>query len=906
MSVLKDMAIIKNNNYIKVTVVGVVLTLIMSGLYYAFYSATNNYKTQLKHLDETTILTGLLSNLEGDILRTRQIEKQYQINKSDIYVAAFRHGLDQIINGASEIQTLAHSDKLHHTLIDLIKSIARYQYHFFSLEDKFIEIGRDHNLGLQGRLSQLMTNIEVALNTSIPTSVTERNNVNISILTLRLYEKELLSKLDSSNSNILEPRILELKNYILNLGASNTEPLLLLITEYENTLNQLIELTLSVKETLNIIDKTMLMVPDLLTELRGEITILETKRHEQLLTEIDFINLNLLISAPIAFILTWLLITSYWRREQSSHQALTARNQAIKNHDLAMTTLKSIGDGIIITDASGHITNVNPVAETIIGQELSSLEGRQINRVIDLRNNLDDTRKSNPILECLRLKIIVTESSHGTVIHRANGTQIPIEESAAPIISENGELIGAIMVLRDVTEQRKLIAHIEHQAHHDPLTGLSNRSALKKALEYAWLQCQKRNSEHALVFIDLDRFKIVNDTCGHHAGDELLKSLTELIREQVRNSDILSSLAREKDQFSDTFARVGGDEFALLLQDCPLYEAELIAEHIVNAIKDYVFIWDGKHFKVGASIGIAQMSNRYTSISEVMQNADTACYEAKNRGRGKVYIHRVDDELLDRRHREMSWVPRLNQAITDNLFVLRRQLIAPIKSTSHRENHYEILISMRENDSDELILPGAFLPAAERYHMMADIDRWVITQTFKNIACSCDLGIYAINLSGDALGDEEMLTFIKNAINEYNIAPKRLIFEITESAAISNLGHCQNLMENLRQIGCKFSLDDFGTGLSSFSYLKSLHVDYIKIDGSFVRHIATNKKDFTIVESINTLAHKLGMETIAEFVEDEACLETINHIGIDYAQGWALGFPTAWEPTDTMTDQVTH
>ncbi len=879
----------------RVVLVGIALSFIMFGLYFAFYISSNNYKTLLENQDESSIMTALLNKLDGDILRTRQIETQFQINQSDYYVAAFRHGINQVITGASEIQTLSHSSKLHTILVGLIKAIARYQYYFFSLEEKYQLIGNNQFGGLSKILSSSIENIEKLIEKNYIATTNRYNDMSLSLLSTRLYINMFVENMDQQYVDLFDQKIELMISILKSNNAFNDELLITQLTNLHDDFHKLVNLTIEVKEIHIIIEKIMFKVPDLLTSLRDEITLLESNRHKLLTEEIGFINNNLIVSLPIAFFLTWLLISLYWRREQSSLAALESRNLALNNHKLAMTTLNSIGDGIIITDPHGNITNINPAAEIIIGQDFSSINGQNFNRVINLRSNIDNARLTSPLMECLRLKTTIYQTNKDTIIVRSNGSKVSIEESAAPIIGENGNLLGAIMVFRDVTEQRKLLAHIEHQAHHDPLTGLSNRSALKHALEYAWVRSQKEGSEHALIFIDLDKFKIINDTCGHHAGDELLKALTELISKQIRNSDIISQLDRDDNSSSDTLARVGGDEFAILLQDCPIIEAEAIAQHIVDEIRDYVFMWDGKYFKVGASVGIAQMNNRYNSISEVMQNADTACYEAKNRGRGNVCIYKLEDELLDRRHQEMSWVPRLNQALAENQFILRRQLISPLVESRGHVNHYEILISLREKGKDDLILPGAFLPAAERYHMMADIDRWVINQTFINISVVNDQSIYAINLSGDALGDKEMLSYIQDAFSKYNIDPTKLIFEITESAAISNLGHCQHLIDKLREIGCKFSLDDFGTGLSSFSYLKSLHVDYIKIDGCFIRNIATNKKDYMIVESINSLAHALEMETIAEFVEDEACLHTINQIGIDYGQGWALGYPTVWQ-----------
>jgi diguanylate cyclase (GGDEF)-like protein/PAS domain S-box-containing protein len=559
-----------------------------------------------------------------------------------------------------------------------------------------------------------------------------------------------------------------------------------------------------------------------------------------------------------------------------------------------MTTLRSIGDGIIITDSSGAITNANPVAEKLLGRRLAAINGRLVSEVINLHDQRDQSVIENPVMTCLQTKEINVVNDHDIVIRRSDDTTVPIQTSVAPILDDRDQLMGTIMVIHDVTEQRELLQKIEHQAFHDPLTGLINRHALMRELDLAWSMSREHNSEHVLVFIDLDRFKIVNDTCGHHAGDELLKGLTSLIRQQIRVSDILSGLSREEGAIGDALARVGGDEFALFLYDCPLDAARRISQQIIEDIREYVFVWDDQQFRVGASIGIATMTANNTSINEVIRNADSACYEAKNLGRGKVCIHTTDHEQIDRRHREMAWVPRLNQALVENHFVLNRQSIVPLSTDDCRHQYYEVLISLKGRGRDEYIAPNAFLPAAERYHLMVDIDRWVLSHAFAEMSKAGDQDIYSINLSADSLGDIELLDYILSGIDYYRLSPQRLIFEISGNAAIGNMQTCQSMIDTLRRRGCRFALGDFGLSLSYFSYMKTLKVDFVKIDGILMKHVADDPMDYTIVESINRLAQNLGMLTVAEHVEDEACLNAVMQIGVDYVQGWAVGLPSVW------------
>jgi len=428
---------------------------------------------------------------------------------------------------------------------------------------------------------------------------------------------------------------------------------------------------------------------------------------------------------------------------------------------------------------------------------------------------------------------------------------------------------------------------IHHMAYHDALTGLSNRHEFENRVKHALHTAEVDNNTHVLIYLDLDQFKIINDTCGHQAGDELLRQLSVLLKDAVREGDCLS--------------RLGGDEFGILLENCTIKRAEFIANKILQMINDFHFIWENKAFTVGASMGVVAIDSHNKSISEVLKNADIACYVAKDRGRNRFHLYRADDNELALRHGEMEWVARIQTALHDDLFVLHKQCISPILKSQVDRTYCEFLIRL-PGKNDELILPGAFLPAAERYNLMPAIDRWVIKTVFAFLARKFgnqsgkeNKNQYFINLSGASLSDEDFFSYIKKQFTVFDIDPGMICFEITETVAITNLQETVGFIKEIRAIGCKIALDDFGAGLSSFSYLKAIPADYLKIDGNFVRDITHDKMDRAIVESINQIAKVAGLQTIAEFVEDEAILEVIKDIGVDFAQGYGIQVPVPIE-----------
>ncbi len=438
-----------------------------------------------------------------------------------------------------------------------------------------------------------------------------------------------------------------------------------------------------------------------------------------------------------------------------------------------------------------------------------------------------------------------------------------------------------LLVCEDVTETHQLTEQIIYQTNHDALTGLANRSAFDLTVKEAVVLAHTEGSEHALCYLDLDQFKIVNDTCGHLAGDELLRQLADLLKKHIRRHDFI--------------ARLGGDEFGILMYNCTQHDALLACEEIRDIIKDFRFDWDGKQFSIGASIGIASINDVSGNAINLLKEADAACYAAKDNGRNRVHVFRPDDEELAVRHGEMQWATKINQGLEQNSFCLYGQPI--IAMNRHNEGlHFETLVRYQDSQG-AIIPPGAFLPSAERYNLAPAMDRWVISHLFEWLANNPSflnrLMLCSVNLSGLSLSDENMKPFIAEQFRQWAIPPDKICFEITETAVIANLSYATKFINHLRDNGCLFSLDDFGSGLSSFAYLKNLPVDFLKIDGQFVKGILDDKIDLAMVKAINEVGHIMGKKTIAEFVENEKIFSLLNELGIDYAQGYYISKPVA-------------
>jgi diguanylate cyclase (GGDEF)-like protein len=440
-----------------------------------------------------------------------------------------------------------------------------------------------------------------------------------------------------------------------------------------------------------------------------------------------------------------------------------------------------------------------------------------------------------------------------------------------------GTLVSTFTSMRAAIQRYQ--SDLSFQTTHDPLTGLVNRREFERRLEVALNVTRSELSEHALLYMDLDQFKVVNDACGHTAGDEFLRQLGAELYRKVRKHD--------------TLARLGGDEFGVLLEHCPAEQASRIADELLETIQDFRFVWEGKSFTLGVSIGLVPITEHSGSLSKILSTADAACYAAKDAGRNRIHVYRDDDSTLVRRHGEMQWVSRITEAIQEGRFHLYYQLIVPV-SGEEEGVHFEFLLRMEDEDNN-IIAPRAFLHAAERYNLMLGLDRWVTKTALQWLQSHPEqvdhLKLCTINLSGHSLGDADFMQFIIKELKQSGIPPEKICFEVTETAAISNLMKAIRFMSILRDLGCRFSLDDFGSGMSSFAYLKNLPVDYLKIDGIFVKDIADDPIDYAMVKAINEMGHVMGKETVAEFVEKEAILWKLREIGVDYAQGYAIAKP---------------
>jgi diguanylate cyclase (GGDEF)-like protein/PAS domain S-box-containing protein len=459
------------------------------------------------------------------------------------------------------------------------------------------------------------------------------------------------------------------------------------------------------------------------------------------------------------------------------------------------------------------------------------------------------------------------------------GTRKSVESHAVPLHDNDGKVIAHLAMTRDITRAKQMAARLSYQASHDLLTGLINRHEFERRVETSLALAITDKSTHAVFFIDADQFKVINDTCGHLAGDQLLKQLGEIIRDQVRQQD--------------SVARLGGDEFAVLLQYCAEIEARELAEKLRSAIDEFNFPWEGRQFKVTASIGVVIFDQSDAQVSDILRDADTACYMAKEQGRNRIQEHRRDDDVTARHQGEMHWVSTIHEGIEERRFVIVGQVIEALADDEH-SRHVELLIRYR-NEDGSLAPPGAFLPAAERYGISAKLDRYVLVAALEHLQQMPELlqafNTFSLNLSGLTLGDSDFLPFACEQMASFPELSGRICFEITETAAISNLQRATQFIERLQSLGCRFALDDFGSGLSSFGYLKNLPVDYVKIDGSFVRDMADDPIDLAMVRSINELAHLMGKRTVAEFVEDDACKQLLKRLGVDFAQGYGVAKP---------------
>jgi len=570
---------------------------------------------------------------------------------------------------------------------------------------------------------------------------------------------------------------------------------------------------------------------------------------------------------------------------------IVASTEAKLEHEkeLAEVTLHSIVDGVVTTDAAGRVEYLNPVAEQYLGWSSAQAAGKplaQVYRVLDERSG----KPIEPLPFSHAAAAGETEQIAVRLVDR-NGRECPVRYSHAPIRGRDGTVHGMIVVFHDVSQVRAMAQQLIWQASHDALTGLVNRREFERRLVDLIETAKSQRREHALLFMDLDNFKAVNDTCGHSAGDELLRQLTTIMMTRMRGSD--------------TLARLGGDEFGALLESCPLDHSLRIANGVRETVREFRFVWEGKTFSVGVSIGLMPIDASSGDINKVLASADACCYEAKNRGRDRVQVYHPADPAPGGKHEELQIVSQINRAFELGQFRLYRQRIAPLDGVSHHEPHYEVLIRMLDR-AGNLIPATGFMPAAERYNLLTSIERWVVSSLVEFLHQQWstgaiprepqgrgERGFYSVNISGASINDKSFPDFIRNLLTRYQLPSGLLCFEITETTAISNLSKAAELMHELKGMGCRFALDDFGTGMSSFAYLKYLPVDFLKIAGVFIKDMVDDPMDNAIVESINRISHILGMRTVAESVEDAAILSRITELGIDYAQGYFVAEPEA-------------
>jgi diguanylate cyclase (GGDEF)-like protein/PAS domain S-box-containing protein len=541
-----------------------------------------------------------------------------------------------------------------------------------------------------------------------------------------------------------------------------------------------------------------------------------------------------------------------------------------REKESAQITLQSIGDGVVTTDDDARVQYLNPVAEELTGWKLDDAVTLPIDEIF--RGFHEETCEpvENPVSVSMRRNRSV-KSVRPTLLIRRDGNELYIESTAAPILDANGSVTGGVLVFHDVSEARELNNKLSFHASHDTLTHLVNRREFEKRLERAL---------KTVLHLDLDQFKIVNDACGHSAGDEMLRQISALLKSKIR--------------WRDTLARLGGDEFGVLLESCTLEEAMRTAETLRETVSEYRFVWDDRAFRLGVSVGVVPVIAINEDVAALVSAADSACNAAKEAGRNRVYAYEETDIDLMKRRREMQWAARITNALDENRFELFRQTIQPLQPGMETGAHYELLLRMKD-EKGKLISPELFIAAAERYGITPSIDRWVIAQAFRWLVSEADerkrLSLCSINLSGQSLTDEKFLPFVIDQFQMSGLNAKQICFEITETAAIASYSQANRFIHALKELGCMFALDDFGTGLSSFGYLKHFPVDFLKIDGSFVKEILHDPIDREMVRSINEIGHLTGKKTIAEFAENEEIIAMLRGMGVDYAQGYGIEVP---------------
>jgi diguanylate cyclase (GGDEF)-like protein/PAS domain S-box-containing protein len=559
----------------------------------------------------------------------------------------------------------------------------------------------------------------------------------------------------------------------------------------------------------------------------------------------------------------------------------------------AQYTLESIAEGVITTDNDGRVDYMNLAAETLIGTNRDAAAGHRISELFSLVDDADRRPLGDPVERCLAMRRRVNMGRRAVMVTVDGEQEHSVELTASPVRGPSNSISGAVVVFHDVSELRGLTRKMSYQATHDPLTGLINRREFERRLDEAMDTAHAEESVHMLFYMDLDRFKAVNDSCGHIAGDNMLREVAALIKDEVRDSDFVG--------------RLGGDEFGALLIGCPIDKARQIATDICNAIADYRFVWKDKIFNIGISIGLVEISHASGTLQDVMSAADSACYVAKQAGRGQVHVYSARDEAVARERGDIQWLRHLQTALHEDSFELAVQPIIAMRGKAESGPAVEVLIRM-DDGLGRATESAEFLRPAERYQMMPQIDRWVVNATLAAISGgeiklpanrSC-----AINLSGQTLGDESFLGFVVDALDRSGVSPSSICFEVTEGAILSKVQHAQRFIEVLHGIGCEFSLDDFGSGLGSFSSLKHLPIDYLKIDGTYTRNLQTDLVNQEMVNAMIKLARTMEFQIVAEQVEHQEDFDWLREVGVDFVQGRFIEAPALLGSGTTGTYRI--
>ena len=565
-----------------------------------------------------------------------------------------------------------------------------------------------------------------------------------------------------------------------------------------------------------------------------------------------------------------------------------AHSKNMKNNSLrpdqkprrgSRTALQAVSDGVVVLNNQGMVEFLNPAAELLSGWRASDAANRPLDTVVPLREETSGELMSSST----QWRASDNDAWEGgrCTLRSRSGSQHLIDANVSPMLDQDGAVTGTVLVLKDLSQENGLRERLDYQATHDALTGLLNRTAFEQAIRELDNATVRATIQHVVIYIDIDQFKVINDTCGHAAGDHFLISLAQKLKKRVRESDML--------------ARLGGDEFGVLLKGCSLANAKVFAEEICHLIQGMRFAWNGRIYRHTASIGVTAVTED-ADVASLLSASDVACFTAKDQGRNRVHVYH--HENVPSRHVEMQWVARISRALDEKRLTVFQQPIVPISNETENEEwpHYELLVRLTDRFG-QIILPKYFIAAAERYNLMPRIDKWMVGEVLSRFVWRRDLGpdlapyTLSLNLSGTSLSDESFMSFLEAELDRFPIEPGALCFEVTETATISNIAEVAEFMHRLKSRGCLFSLDDFGSGLSSFAYLKELPVDLIKIDGDFVGDILKSPADAAVVDAISRVGKAMSIRTVAERVDSLELLEALRELGVDYAQGYHFAKP---------------